>query len=1196
MENNNLGNNIMADDNSFTLQGKTYPIITEGRINQRLIKAVLDYWKNNENGERSNIIHQFLIPNGFGIVADRFFNLNTVRGQNAYDKAKERQGADKQQARLIQKQQARYRKFENAIKLYKAKRRAEDIVKPYKSTSVNLNGGRKYTFVFGKNPDMTPKDQFKKIMKSLSYLDNWDAKYQFVKSPFSPSSDYDSLLGQNSIHSSFYTRDEVGQAYLDLVQVQQTLEEEYEEPDFLQDTDEEDEGDEDDEDEDDDEDFDVAPQPPPQITPNLENWVKALIVQVIVKYSNLMGQGSNGRSSEVANKTWMIIDKSAKKNCFWNCLAVSNLFTKRTNESDNQFKLRLDELVANDDRLLSKIKDNAKNLKRSANPSVKRFTDEKVIQDLVDWRYTLQNQSPYKIQVYNNIFAKYKLFTPTNATQEEIKKMKLIEVQYIKNHFVPLIRWKDIPISRIDTQATIEEVVNENHTNNADCHLIKKFKANPKPINKYIASYDIEATPNGNNGMFKAFCVAMAWNKPVFNSDMDIIGWTKKVKSWYGWDCLKQFGDFLEANLNDFTDYTFYAHNNGKFDMILTFNDWILRDDCGLKVNTENFIVLNSAYIGVELYKDDEQLFFKDSLKMLPMGLSKLGKEFNVEHQKLEKARLPDGREVDINHDEINVGNVFDYDVKHSQIVYCEHDCLCLLEVLNQFTEDVYNSTNINITTCFTGASLSKKHYFQNYYNMYKTPIYTLSSDIDKFIRRSYSGGRNEACFIGKYDKKVYYYDFTSLYPDVGRLPVPYGKPKHLTGELLELLTQNPKFIPFGFYKVLVKSKDYNETPLHCEKDGKLVFPHYEDWSELIIFSEEIKYGYSRKLYDYKFLEGYEFKKNRFLKQFFQDGFEKKGTAKAEGKSGLAQVYKIIINSGYGFWGLNTMGKGGKGRDGVSLYKAEAMDFWEAYEKNDIINVNRTGDYLMVRENKELQIRDFNVAIASAITSYARLKLYSFVRAVKKKGGKILYMDTDSCITDLSMKAHEDLMLKFCWDGDGSELGSMKNEADDEVKAVFKKKYGGDWLEKYNHQEELDGGDFHWDDFIGGGCKQYALRKKCFDGSVVEICKLKGFKKDKNNKLKFDDFEKLCGAYAKQKFLERKYVNMTASARKKKIKNKIKDDLITQQQVQFVSPLYYHMSENLGYSIEKREVEKWFKIGYTKGIIGEDGWVKPLIY
>ena len=1186
-ENNNI-NNIYMANNTFTLNNKTYPIISSGRVNQRLIGAVLEYWRDNPTN-RNTIIQQLLIPNGFGIVNNRFFNLMTQRGQNAYETERARSTLDNRQRKQILKHQQRFRKFENKIRLAKARRKKQSIVKPFKSTSVNLNGGRKYTFVYARNTSMSPREQFKKIMRSLRYLDIWDAKYQFLKSPFGPSVDYNSLMGQNSLHTSFYKRENIGQAYTQLIEVQAQLEEEYDEEFNGTDTETETE------DETDDEDVD-APPPPPPPPPIEESWVKSLIVQVIVKYSRLMGQGGTGRSTEMANKTWMIIDKSAKKNCFWNCLAVSNLFSKRNNENDNAFKLRLMEMMANEDRLLSKIKDNAKNLKRSANPSVKRFTDDKVIQDLVDWRYSLQNQSPYKIQVYNNIFAKYKLFTPSEASEGEVKKMRTIEIQYIKNHFVPLIRWRDIPVNRLDTQATIEEVVNDNHNNNEDCHLIKKFKSTPKPMNKYIATYDIEATPNGNNGIFKAFCVAFAFNQPVLNSDDEVIGWTKKVRSWYGWDCLKQFGDFLETNLTDFKDYTLYAHNNGKFDMILTFNDWILTNDCGLSVNTDNFIVLNGAYIGVELYKDDEAIFFKDSLKMLPIGLSKLGKEFGVEHQKLEEVRLPDGRDVNINHDEINVDNVFDYDIKHSQTIYCEHDCLCLLEVLNQFTEDVYKSTNINITTCFTGASLSKKHYFANYYNMYKTPIFTLSKPIDAFIRKSYCGGRNEAFYIGPYGEKVYYYDYTSLFPDVGRLPLPYGKPKHLTGEILEMLTCNINHIPFGFYKVQVKSKRFTTTPLHCEKDGKLIFAHYEDWSELIIFSEEIKYGHKKKLYDYKFLEGYEFKKSRFLKDFFTDGFEKKGTAKAEGKSGLAQVYKIIINSGYGFWGLNTLGKKGKGRDGVSLYKGDSMDFWEAYEKNDIVNVNKTGDYLMVRENKELEIRDFNVAIASAITSYARLKLYSFVRAVKKKGGKILYLDTDSCITNLSIKAHDDLMVKFCWDGDGSELGSMKNEADDEVKGAFKKKYGEDWLEKYNHQEELDGGDIHFDNFIGGGCKQYALQKTCFDGTKIEICKLKGYKKDKNNKLKYKDFEKLSSAYVKEKFLERKYINKTTMARKKLIKNKLKDELITQNQVQFVSPLFYHMSEDVGYSVEKKEVEKWFKIGYTKGIIQDDGWVKPLIF
>ena len=1187
MNENNISNNIMAS-NSYTLpNGSTHQIISGGRVNQRLIANTLKYWRENPTN-RNTIINQLLIPNGFGIVGNRFYNLNTTQGQNAYEEGKALNYMEKKQQRQILKQQQRYKKFQNKIEKFRARQRREAKIKPSKSTSVNLNGGRKYTFVYAKDPNLTKEQQFKKIMRSLKYMDTWDAKYQFVVSPFSPSADYDNLLGQSSLHSSFYKRDNIGTAYTDLIQVQQQYEDEYEE-EF--DTDTETETDTDEDEDTDEEDDDAGAN-----LSALGNYFKSLIVQVIVKYSNIMGQGNTGRSSEVANKTWFILDKSAKKNCFWNCLAVNNLFSKRSNENDNAFKLRLDALLMDNERLLTKIKDNAKCLKRSANPRVKRFTDERVIQDLVDWRYSLQNQSNFKIQLYNNIFAKYKLFVPKNATEDEVKKMKLIEIQYIKNHFVPLVRWNKLPINRIDTQAQIEEVLTDSIDTN-QCHLIKKFKVNPKPINKYIATYDIEATPNGNNGKFKAFCVSMAWNHPVFNSEEEIIGWSKKTKTWYGWDCLKQFGDFIETNIDDcFKDYTFYAHNNGKFDMILTFNDWILSEGCNLKINTDNFIVLNSSYIGVELFKDDSQIFFKDSLKMLPMGLSKLGKEFSVEHQKLEDVTLPNGSIVNIDHDSIDINNVMSYDVKESQKIYCEHDCLCLLEVLNQFGKDVYDSCKINITTCFTGASLSKKHYFQNYYNMYQTPIYTLSKPIDEFIRKSYSGGRNEACYIGKYNKKVYYYDFTSLYPDVGRLLIPYGKPKHLIGDSLKALTENIKAIPFGFYKVLVKTRKENETPLHCEKDGKLVFPIYEDWTELTIFSEEIKYGFKKKLYHYKFIEGYEFKKRRFLKEFFQEGFEKKGKAKAEGKSGLAQVYKIIINSGYGFWGLNTRGKQGKGRDGVSLYNAEALDFWEAYEKNDIVNVNKNGDYLMVRENKELEIRDFNVSIASAITSYARLKLYTFVRAIKKKGGKVLYMDTDSCITDMSMKAHEDLMLKFCWDGDGSELGSMKNEADDEVKAVFKKKYGEDWLEKYNHQEELDGGDFHWDDFIGGGCKQYALRKTCFDGSVVEICKLKGFKKDKNNKLKYKDFDKLCKAYAKQKYLEQRYINKTEKARKKLIKNEIQKDLITQSQVQFVSPLYYHMSENLGYSIEKKEVEKWFRISYTKGIIKDDGWVEPLRY
>ena len=152
----NISNNIYMTDNQFTLNNKTYPIISSGRVNQRLIGDVLQYWRDNPRN-RNTIINQLLIPNGFGIISNRFFNLNTVRGQNAYEEARTRSTIDNKQRKIILKQQARFRKFENKIRMARAKRKKELIVKPYKSTSVNLNGGRKYTFVYGRNPNLSPR-------------------------------------------------------------------------------------------------------------------------------------------------------------------------------------------------------------------------------------------------------------------------------------------------------------------------------------------------------------------------------------------------------------------------------------------------------------------------------------------------------------------------------------------------------------------------------------------------------------------------------------------------------------------------------------------------------------------------------------------------------------------------------------------------------------------------------------------------------------------------------------------------------------------------------------------------------------------------------------------------------------------------------------------------------------------------------
>jgi hypothetical protein len=76
----------------------------------------------------------------------------------------------------------------------------------------------------------------------------------------------------------------------------------------------------------------------------------------------------------------------------------------------------------------------------------------------------------------------------------------------------------------------------------------------------------------------------------------------------------------------------------------------------------------------------------------------------------------------------------------------------------------------LNITKCLTGASISKKTFFNMYYKEQTNPVYSLDDTMDKYIRDFYYGGRTEIFQIGKVKAdKLYYYDFTSLYPSIHR-------------------------------------------------------------------------------------------------------------------------------------------------------------------------------------------------------------------------------------------------------------------------------------------------------------------------------------------------------------------------------------------------------------------------------------------
>ena len=90
----------------------------------------------------------------------------------------------------------------------------------------------------------------------------------------------------------------------------------------------------------------------------------------------------------------------------------------------------------------------------------------------------------------------------------------------------------------------------------------------------------------------------------------------------------------------------------------------------------------------------------------------------------------------------------------------------------------------------------------------------------------------------------------------------------------------------------------------------------------------------------------------------------------------MEKTWKQVINSAYGYWGLKWQQK-----RGCSLMNDQQLDV--AFEQGKVYNYNQIGDMYMVDSEKDLdEIKGRSIAIASAVTSFARMELYSVMKAV----------------------------------------------------------------------------------------------------------------------------------------------------------------------------------------------------------------------
>jgi hypothetical protein len=891
-----------------------------------------------------------------------------------------------------------------------------------------------------------------------------------------------------------------------------------------------------------------------------------IIIKNIIKPENVMGSSST-RSIEQANNKWHIVNPKSKFNCVFQSVAVCRNFN--TNK-----------LLLNDTEEASSARiERGKQLKKKVKPSNDNYADNMTIQEICDW-------TRYPINLYNNVFELIKTFKPKNPLNRYKQKIKYYDIQKVGDHCKALISKKLIehfhPDFEFKSLTKLEIIKSSNDT------MIKKIKKFHK-YNDKIASWDIETSLNVNNEHIP-YASAIAWYEYEYGEDTVTFRnkkfirkkkteWKKveertknitnriiKEKQFWGLNCLQEMTTWIYENKEIFNGYTLYAHNGGKYDLPLAIKKAFIESPEFL-IEGKGCVELNNAWIGFTLRARNDRkykIYFRDSFRLLPMGLEKLTKELKVEHQKLTET---------VNHKDITLLN---YNTFPELKKYLTHDVFGLLEVIQKFGSEVYKDLGIDITKCFTGASLSKINFFQNYYNT-KYPVYKLSDDNDKFIRDSYFGGRVECFKMGHLLNKCYYYDFTSLYPDVGRLNLPYGEPEIIK---LNKAKELPKDF-FGWVECLVRTKNKKCIPKHCMiSEDRLIFPVFENWTKINLFSEELDFNQ----YEYNFISGIKFKKAKFKKKFFNEGFVKKAESKKNNNPAMAQAYKIIINSGYGFWGLRT-----KDRDGVIICEPTSHEYLNYLNTDKLLSVREHNDYMFCRIKKDLDVKDYNVAVASAISSYARSKLHSLLTAIRKVGGHLYYCDTDSVICNININDYPEIKQKFQWDGNGSELGSLKNEADEYVEGVIKKVYSlstelntkplfKELIKAYNERterkqkavfEELcnkEGGNFSWDEGVITGCKQYALKKTItLEGKehTMEVVKLKGFSQ-KADKLKFDDM-----------------ININ-----KRVK-------MSQNQTQFRCPKSNYISETRSFTIKSKIVNKSFKRCYTKGQIFQD-YILPL--
>lgn len=418
----------------------------------------------------------------------------------------------------------------------------------------------------------------------------------------------------------------------------------------------------------------------------------------------------------------------------------------------------------------------------------------------------------------------------------------------------------------------------------------------------------------------------------------------------------------------------------------------------------------------------------RDSLKLLPFSVKRIGESFKTKHKKLDM--------------EYKGFRYAGCEITDEEKQYIANDVLVVKEALEILFDEGHNKLTIG-SCCLSEYKKICKHSTKNQleYDEMFPDIYNINLDVSKFryknvgeyVRKSYRGGW---CYLVKgKENKIYTKgttaDVNSLYPSMmsseSGNKYPIGVPHFWKGDFIPdvALAQNkyyfvriktrfylkPNMLPFIQIKnnLLYKSTEMLETSDVYDKNTNQYYTHYKDLNgnmtdtrvELTLTMtdyELIKEHY--ELVDFEILDGCWFYTQIGIFDEYIDKYKK---IKMESKGAMRELAKLFLNNLYGKMASN-----------------EDSSFKFAYIKED----KSIGFIPIAEANKKAGY----IPVGSAITSYARnftiRAAQKNYHGVNKRG--FIYADTDSIHCDLEpnqikgIKVHDKNFccwkLESCWD------------------------------------------------------------------------------------------------------------------------------------------------------------------------------------